>query len=165
MVKPFNIKVKNKQELFLAYLKSINWTLPEQLTDSELEVLSYLVYYNNFYAAEIKSDEIRYDLLFSSSTKKKIREEFDIDAQKFETYLNKLRKKQVIVNNTLSKQVVITMQDKLEVRFTMSVKEEPILKEEPKNERPSFDNFVDEVAEVPELKAITSIDDDDLDIL
>jgi hypothetical protein len=165
MVKPFNIKVKNKQELFLAYLKSINWTLPEQLTDSELEVLSYLVYYNNFYAAEIKSDEIRYDLLFSSSTKKKIREEFDIDAQKFETYLNKLRKKQVIVNNTLSKQVVITMQDKLEVRFTMSVKEETILKEEPKNERPSFDNFVDEVVEVPELKAITSIDDDDLDIL
>lgn len=159
MVKPFNIKVKNKQELFLAYLKSINWTLPEQLTDSELEVLSYLVYYNNFYAAEIKSDEIRYDLLFSSSTKKKIREEFDIDAQKFETYLNKLRKKQVIVNNTLSSRVVITMQDKLEVRFTMSVKE-PI-----ENERPSFDNFVDEVAEVPELKAITSIDDDDLDIL
>lgn len=162
MVKPFNIKVKNKQELFLAYLKSINWTLPEQLTDSELEVLSYLVYYNNFYAAEIKSDEIRYDLLFSSSTKKKIREEFDIDAQKFETYLNKLRKKQVIVNNTLSSRVVITMQDKLEVRFTMSVKEEPKLIE---NERPSFDNFVDEVAEVPELKAITSIDDDDLDIL
>lgn len=160
MVKPFNIKVKNKQELFLAYLKSINWTLPEQLTDSELEVLSYLVYYNNFYAAEIKSDEIRYDLLFSSSTKKKIREEFDIDAQKFETYLNKLRKKQVIVNNTLSSRVVITMQDKLEVRFTMSVKE-PI-----ENERPSFDNFVDEVTEVPELKAITSIDDDDdLDIL
>jgi hypothetical protein len=159
MVKPFNIKVKNKQELFLAYLKSINWTLPEQLTDSELEVLSYLVYYNNFYAAEIKSDEIRYDLLFSSSTKKKIREEFDIDAQKFETYLNKLRKKQVIVNNTLSSRVVITMQDKLEVRFTMSVKE-PI-----ENERPSFDNFVDEVTEVPELKAVTSIDDDDLDIL
>jgi predicted transcriptional regulator len=159
MVKPFNIKVKNKQELFLAYLKAINWTLPEQLTDSELEVLSYLVYYNNFYAAEIKSDEIRYDLLFSSSTKKKIREEFDIDAQKFETYLNKLRKKGIITNNALSKQVVITMEDKLEIRFTMAVKEEP------ENERPSFDNFVDEAIEVPELKAVTFIDDDDLDIL
>jgi hypothetical protein len=162
MVKPFNIKVKNKQELFLAYLKAINWTLPEQLTDSELEVLSYLVYYNNFYAAEIKSDEIRYDLLFSSSTKKKIREEFDIDAQKFETYLNKLRKKGIITNNALSKQVVITMEDRLEIRFTMSIKEEPKPIE---NERPSFDNFVDEAIEVPELKAVTFIDDDDLDIL
>lgn len=162
MVKPFNIKVKNKQELFLAYLKAINWTLPEQLTDSELEVLSYLVYYNNFYAAEIKSDEIRYDLLFSSSTKKKIREEFDIDAQKFETYLNKLRKKGIITNNALSNKVVITMEDKLEIRFTMAVKEEPKPIE---NERPSFDAFVDEAVEVPELKAVTFIDDDDLDIL
>jgi len=162
MVKPFNIKVKNKQELFLAYLKAINWTLPEQLTDSELEVLSYLVYYNNFYAAEIKSDEIRYDLLFSSSTKKKIREEFDIDAQKFETYLNKLRKKGIITNNALSKQVVITMEDKLEIRFTMALKQEPIT---PKDDKPSFDAFVDEAIEVPELKAVTFIDDDDLDIL
>jgi hypothetical protein len=149
--------------LFLAYLKSINWTLPEQLTDSELEVLSYLVYYNNFYAAEIKSDEIRYDLLFSSSTKKKIREEFDIDTQKFETYLNKLRKKQIIVNNTLSSRVVITAEDKLEIRFTMAVKE--TLKVEPKEERPSFDNFVDEVVEITEVSTISSFADDDLDIL
>ena len=162
MIKPFNIKVKNKQELFLAYLKAINWTLPEQLTDSELEVLSYLVYYNNFYAAEIKSDEIRYDLLFSSSTKKKIREEFDIDAQKFETYLNKLRKKGIITNNALSKQVVITIDDKLEVRFTMALKEEPIA---PKDDKPSFEGFVDEVVEVPEVSTITSLGDDDLDIL
>lgn len=163
MIKPFNIKVKNKQELFLAYLKAINWTLPEQLTDSELEVLSYLVYYNNFYAAEIKSDEIRYDLLFSSSTKKKIREEFGIDAQKFETYLNKLRKKQVIVNNTLSSRVVITMEDKLEIRFTMSVQQ--ALKVEPRDDKPSFEGFVDEVTEVPEVAEISSMNDDDLDIL
>lgn len=163
MIKPFNIKVKNKQELFLAYLKAINWTLPEQLTDSELEVLSYLVYYNNFYAAEIKSDEIRYDLLFSSSTKKKIREEFGIDAQKFETYLNKLRKKQVIVNNTLSSKVVITMEDKLEIRFTMSVQQ--ALKVEPRDDKPSFEGFVDEVTEVPEVATISSYADDDLDIL
>jgi len=163
MIKPFNIKVKNKQELFLAYLKAINWTLPEQLTDSELEVLSYLVYYNNFYAGEIKSDEIRYDLLFSSSTKKKIREEFDIDTQKFETYLNKLRKKQIIINNTLSSRVVITAEDKLEIRFTMAVKE--TLKTEPKEERPSFDNFVDEVVEIPEVSTIGTFEGDDLDIL
>ena len=162
MIKPFNIKVKDKQELFLAYLKAINWTLPEQLTDSELEVLSYLVYYNNFYASEIKSDEIRYDLLFSSSTKKKIREEFNIDSQKFETYLNKLRKKGVIEGNTLSKRIVITMEDKLEVTFTMSVKEALKVVAD---ERPSFDAFVDGKLEVPEVSTVTSFTDDDLDIL
>lgn len=162
MIKPFNIKVKDKQELFLAYLKAINWTLPEQLTDSELEVLSYLVYYNNFYASEIKSDEIRYDLLFSSSTKKKIREEFNIDSQKFETYLNKLRKKGVIEGNTLSNRIVITMEDKLEVTFTMSVKETPKVVAD---ERPSFDAFVDGKLEVPEVSTVTSFTDDDLDIL
>ena len=162
MIKPFNIKVKDKQELFLAYLKAINWTLTEQLTDSELEVLSYLVYYNNFYASEIKSDEIRYDLLFSSSTKKKIREEFNIDSQKFETYLNKLRKKGVIEGNTLSKRVVITMENKLEVTFTMSVKETLKVVAD---ERPSFDAFVDGKLEVPEVSTVTSFTDDDLDIL
>jgi len=161
MIKPFNIKVKNKQELFLAYLKAINWTLPEQLTDSELEVLSYLVYYNNFYAAEIKSDEIRYDLLFSSSTKKKIREEFDIDSQKFETYLNKLRKKSIITNNALSNKVVITMDDKLEIRFTMTLKETTLTKED----KPSFEAFVDEVIEVPEVSTIGTFTDEDQDFI
>jgi len=164
MIKPFNIKVKNKQELFLAYLKAINWTLPEQLTDSELEVLSYLVYYNNFYAAEIKSDEIRYDLLFSSSTKKKIREEFDIDSQKFETYLNKLRKKGIITNNSLSNKVVITIDDKLEIRFTMTLKE-TTLKAEPKEDKPSFNAFVDEVIEVPEVSTIGTFTDEDQDFI
>jgi hypothetical protein len=154
MIKPFNIKVKDKQELFLAYLKAINWTLPEQLTDSELEVLSYLVYYNNFYASEIKSDEIRYDLLFSSSTKKKIREEFNIDSQKFETYLNKLRKKGVIEGNTLSKRIVITMEDKLEVTFTMSVKETPKMEIPKESQQPLFKDF-----EVPEIPETTFVED------
>lgn len=162
MIKPFNIKVKNKQELFLAYLKAINWTLPEQLTDSELEVLSYLVYYNNFYAAEIKSDEIRYDLLFSSSTKKKIREEFEIDSQKFETYLNKLRKKGIITNNSLSNKVVITIDDKLEIRFTMTVKETTLKAVE---DKPSFEAFVDEVIEVPEVSTIGTFTDEDQDFI
>jgi predicted transcriptional regulator len=154
MIKPFNIKVKDKQELFLAYLKAINWTLTEQLTDSELEVLSYLVYYNNFYASEIKSDEIRYDLLFSSSTKKKIREEFNIDSQKFETYLNKLRKKGVIEGNTLSKRIVITMQDKLEVTFTMSVKETLKMEIPKESQQPLFEDF-----EVPEIPETTFVED------
>lgn len=153
MIKQINIK-GSKQELFEVYLNTINWTLTEPLTESELKVLSYLLYYNNIYYKEIKSDSIRYDLLFSSTIKKKIREEFDIEPQKFEVYLNKLRKKNIITDNQLSEKIVIYLDNKLEVRITASEKEQ-LKVEAPKEE---IVVKLPELQEVPEF--INSSDED-----
>lgn len=151
MIKQINIK-GTKQEIFLVYLNTINWTLSEPLTESEIEVLSYLLYYNNMYYKEIKSDSIRYDLLFSSTIKKKIREEFNIEPQKFEVYLNKLRKKNIIIDNQLSNKVVIYLDNKLEIRFSVEEKEEPKFIETP------VERKVEEMPEVPEY--VTNTDED-----
>lgn len=163
MIRKINIKAENKQELFEAYIKIINWTLPEQLTEAEIKVLSYLLLYNDKYYKEIKSDEVRYDLLFSSNIKKKIREEFDIEPQKFETYLNKLRKKNIIINNGLNSKVVIYITDKIGVQFEVAEKQLPktdietLKKEEVVEEIP-------ELVEIPEFTS-TVINDTDEDPL
>lgn len=105
MTKELTIRVNNKTDLFKAYLAAINWTFANPLTESEIEVLAILMYYNDFYK-EIKDNQVRSDLILSSSTKKKIKEEFDIPSQKLETYLGKLRKKEIIGNSLDSKFMV-----------------------------------------------------------
>ena len=95
MNKRFNIPVTERIQIFQVWLASINWTLgANQLTEAELEILSYLLYYNDKYKS-VKEHSIRMDLLFSTTIKNKIKEEFSIPTHKLETYLNKLGKKNV----------------------------------------------------------------------
>lgn len=110
-------------QLFQGFLGSINWTLGDNaLTESELLILSYLLYYNDKYRS-ITDEETRNELLFSTSVKKKIKEEFKVDSQKLETYLNKLRKKGVITaNNTISPKFIIYPEDKVFISFTFQLK-------------------------------------------
>lgn len=100
-MKTFQITVNSKLELYQAYIASVNWMLGKKsLSESEIEVLSYFLYYNDKYK-NIKEKEIRFELLFSNSVKKKIRTEFNISSQKMETYLNRLRKKGVILKDSI----------------------------------------------------------------
>lgn len=122
MIKPYNITGNSILDIFQTYLRIINWTLKEQLTEAEMEILSYLLYYNNHYYTQIKDDQIRFDLLFSSVVKRKLKEEFNVSSAKVETYLNKLRKKGIIEKNQLSPRVIIYLQEKLEVRFSINLK-------------------------------------------
>lgn len=117
MVKNFNIPVQERIQLFQVWLASINWTLGKsQLTQAELEILSYLIYYNDKYKT-IKEADVRMDLLFSTTIKSKIKKEFDVSTHKLETYLNKLRKKKVIENNSINEKFIIYPEKSLQVQF------------------------------------------------
>ena len=73
MIKKFNIPVKEKVQVFQVWLGAINWTLGvNQLTDSELEIFSYLLYYNDKYKS-ITEHDVRMDILFSTTIKNKIK--------------------------------------------------------------------------------------------
>lgn len=121
MNKKFNIPVTERIQIFQVWLASINWTLgPNQLTEAELEILSYLIYYNDKYKS-IKEHSIRMDLLFSTTIKTKIKEEFDIPTHKLETYLNKLRKKECIKNNSIDERFIIYPDSSLEVTFLSKI--------------------------------------------
>jgi hypothetical protein len=118
MIKKFNIPVKEKVQVFQVWLGSINWTLGvNQLTDSELEIFSYLLYYNDKYKS-ITEHEVRMDLLFSTTIKNKIKQEFNIVTHKLETYLNKLRNKGFIVGNSVPERFLVYPENSIEVTFT-----------------------------------------------
>ncbi|HEY8364165.1 MAG TPA: hypothetical protein VIK84_01220 [Haloplasmataceae bacterium] len=95
------LDVKAPMDFFKVYLAIKNWTLGKKaLTETELEVYAAFMYYDNKYN-EVKDEEIRRELLFSSITKRKIIADLNITSGKLETYLNKIRKKGLINENGL----------------------------------------------------------------
>ena len=134
MIKNFNIPITKRIQIFQVWLASLNWTLGvNQLTEAELEIFSYLLYYNDQYKS-IQDHNLRMDLLFSTTIKKKIKDEFNIPTAKFETYLNKLRKKGVLEKNSIVPKFIIYPEDKLQVSFTCGLTatvQRPVVAPEP----------------------------------
>lgn len=170
MIKKFNIPVKEKVQVFQVWLGAINWTLgANQLTDSELEIFSYLLYYNDKYKS-ITEHDVRMDLLFSTTIKNKIKQEFNIATHKLETYLNKLRNKGFITNNSLTERFLIYPESSIEVTFTCFMEVE---KPAPKNPEPPVqqlpvempaDTEVPEFTQTAQAEQVTQVDEyDDLD--
>lgn len=172
MIKNFNIPITKRIQIFQVWLASLNWTLGvNQLTEAELEIFSYLLYYNDQYKS-IQDHNLRMDLLFSTTIKKKIKDEFNIPTAKFETYLNKLRKKGVLEKNSIVPRFIIYPEDKLQVSFTCGltatvqrpivvpeppVVEEPIVQEEVREE------FIGEYNDEPYEEPIDELDEPDSD--
>ena len=172
MIKKFNIPVKEKVQVFQVWLGAINWTLGvNQLTDSELEIFSYLLYYNDKYKS-ITEHDVRMDLLFSTTIKNKIKQEFNIVTHKLETYLNKLRNKGFIVGNSVPERFLVYPENSIEVTFTSFLevdkpapkpKEQELPVEQLPVEMP-VNTEVPEVAQVTQVTQVEQIDEyDDLD--
>lgn len=139
MNKEFTIKVQNKVDMFKAYLAATNWTLGvNSLTESEIEVLALVMYYNDVYK-EIKDNQVRSDLILSNVVKKKIKEEFNIPSSKLETYLGKLRKKGIITD-MLNPRFMIYPENILSLKYNF-VLEVPVQKntQMPVQETPSLE--------------------------
>jgi hypothetical protein len=165
MIKNFNIPVEERVQLFQIWLASINWTLgPNQLTQAELEILSYFIYYNDKYRS-IKENDVRMDLLFSTTIKSKIKKEFNINTHKLETYLNKLRKKNVIENNSINERFIIYPEQSLQVQFNSSLQAETPQEDiKPANDKPTAEvNEPIQPIEVEDSSDSTSSVVDDLD--
>lgn len=168
MIKKFNVPVKEKVQVFQVWLGAINWTLgTNQLTDSELEIFSYLLYYNDKYKS-ITEHDVRMDLLFSTTIKNKIKQEFNIATHKLETYLNKLRNKGFIVGNSVPERFLVCPENSIEVTFTCFMEvEKPAPK--PKNPEPPVEQLPVEMPadiepEVTQGVQATQVDEyDDLD--
>lgn len=121
MIKKFVLPISERIQIFQVWLASINWTLGKnQLTESELEMLSYFIYFNDVYKS-IPENDVRMDLLFSTTIKNKIKKEFNISTHKMETYLNKLRKKGIIEKNVINEKFIIYPDNSLEVTFSCKI--------------------------------------------
>lgn len=172
MIKNFNIPITKRIQIFQVWLASLNWTLGvNQLTEAELEIFSYLLYYNDQYKS-IQDHNLRMDLLFSTTIKKKIKDEFNIPTAKFETYLNKLRKKGVLEKNSIVPRFIIYPEDKLQVSFTCgltaTVQRPVVATEPPKVEEPIVqeevrEEFIGEYNDEPYEEPIDELDEPDSD--
>jgi DNA-binding MarR family transcriptional regulator len=97
------IKVERKQ-FFSVWLQLLQPFL--KLRDQELTVLASLLYYRYVIHQQVKSKTMVDELLFNTRTRKQIREELDIKNYSFNNILSALRKKGLIVNNTLNQKIV-----------------------------------------------------------
>jgi hypothetical protein len=120
---PKVIPINTTEELiFKQYLTIVNglFSSEKRLTDFEIEILEKMLYIDYIYRHLTK--EQRDKILFNKITKQKIREEvYGISEQSFNNAISKLRKKGMIVGNSL--RVGVPIKDgKIELTFKLEIK-------------------------------------------
>lgn len=97
-MKTFNINSNTKKEFFRKYLLIINTTIG--LRPVARQVFALMLYWNDIYKDLPKDD--RNMLLFNKTTRKKILEELKISRASLDNQFTYLRKKEVLLGNTLN---------------------------------------------------------------
>ncbi len=77
-----------------------------KLRNKELELLSKLLYHRYLISLEVKNKEMLDELLFSNKVKKQIMKEIDLPEHGYNNLLSSLRKKQIINDKSINKQVI-----------------------------------------------------------
>lgn len=94
----------NEAKFFKVWLTILQPFL--KLRNQELDVLAKLLYYRYTIAKQVKNKEIVDQLLFNTTTRKKIKQELKIQDYSFNNTLTALRKKGLIVNNSINSKVI-----------------------------------------------------------
>jgi len=77
-----------------------------KLRNQEVNVLAKLLYYRYTISKEVSNNKIVDELVFNTTTRKKIIEELDLKEYSFNNILSALRKKKLIVNNSINNKIV-----------------------------------------------------------
>ncbi len=106
-----NIKV-TKEQFFKTWLTILQPFL--KLRNKELELLAKLLYHRYLISIEVKNKEMIDELLFSSKIKKKIMTELSIPEHAYNNLLTCLRKRKVITERSINKQIVPVIKEPFE---------------------------------------------------
>lgn len=77
-----------------------------KLRNKELDVVAKLLYHRYLISLEVKNKEMLDDLLFSTKMKKQIILELGIPEYAYNNLLTPLRKKKIIIDNSINKQII-----------------------------------------------------------
>jgi hypothetical protein len=77
-----------------------------KLRNKELELLAKILYHRYLISLEVKNKEMLDDLLFSTKMKKQIILELDIPEHAYNNLLSCLRKKKLIIDKSINKQII-----------------------------------------------------------
>lgn len=94
----------NEKQFFKVWLTLLQPFL--KLREQELNVLAVLLYYRYRIEDQVKSKTIVDELLFNTKTRKEIKRELGIEGYSFNNILTSLRKKKLIVDNSLNSKIV-----------------------------------------------------------
>lgn len=94
----------NERQFFKVWLILMQPFL--KLRDQEVTVLAMLLYYRYNIQQEVKNKAIIDELLFNTKTRKKIRDELELESYSFNNILTSLRKQDLIINNSLNSKII-----------------------------------------------------------
>ena len=98
-----------KEKFFKMWLMILQPFL--NLRNKELDVLAKLLYWRHLISLEVKNKEMLDDLLFSNKIKKKIILELNMPEYAYNNILTGLRKKNILINKSLNKQIIPITKD------------------------------------------------------
>ena len=121
MKREITFNFTTEQKMFKAFVTTMQPVL--NLRDREADVFAQLLYYN-FLKKDIKNLKDRFELVFSTKTKKLIMQNLNIKDSILQNTLSILRKKNLIINNEIPLKFHIYPTDnKIELTFNFKLKE------------------------------------------
>ena len=121
MKKTIPLTLSSEYQLFRAYIELLQPLL--KIRDREADVYSQLLYFN-FQKQSIVNLTDRFELIFSPKSKKQICENLGINDNILQNTLSILRKKKLIVNNSIPTKFHLYPTDmNLELTFKLTIKD------------------------------------------
>ena len=119
------IRLKSSGNLSKGYRMYVELILPllNNTRKRSADVFSQLLYFN-YLKREIKSDEDRFDIIFSTKYKNMIKENLNISDAVLQNCLTELRKNKLIVDNKISNNYMVypNSNDEIIVEYNIDLK-------------------------------------------
>lgn len=96
-----------------------------KLRDQEIKVLAALLYYRHNIQEEVKNKAIIDELLFNTKTRRRIKDELELESYSFNNILSSLRKRKLILNNSLNSKIIPNIEtgfDNFKLVYNVEVK-------------------------------------------
>lgn len=109
-----------KDKFFNQYLNLIKVFPPlNSLREKEIKVLAELLRLNDKYSG--LAADLRWKIIFEYSTKVDIKDKLKLSDANFNNILSSLRKKKIIINNTIPEAYLITVDKEFNLNITFNI--------------------------------------------
>lgn len=99
----------NEEQFFKVWLMMLQPFL--KIRKQEMDILAKLLYSRYLISQQVTNQSIVDDLLFNAKNKKRIKQELGIQTYSFNNVIASLKKKKIIINNSINKKIIPQVQN------------------------------------------------------